>query len=65
MPLFFLAGGAAGGYGWRAGTSWGTWLFSRAQRLCRPVFWYLAFWAVALVVARVILRSGLRGGNRS
>ncbi len=35
--------------------SWGTWLFTRAQRLCRPVFWYLAFWAVALVVARLIL----------
>ena len=55
MPLFFLAGGAAGAYGWRAGTSWGAWLFARAQRLCRPVFWYLAFWALALVVARLIL----------
>ena len=55
MPLFFLAGGAAGAYGWRSGHPWGTWLFTRAQRLCRPVFWYLAFWAVALVVARVIL----------
>ena len=55
MPLFFLAGGSAGAYGWRAGTSWGMWLFTRAQRLCRPVFWYLAFWAVALVVARLIL----------
>ena len=48
MPLFFLAGGAAGTYGWRDGTPWGTWLFTRAQRLCRPVFWYLATWAVAL-----------------
>ena len=44
MPLFFLAGGAAGAYGWHAGRSWGTWLFTRAQRLCRPVFWYLAAW---------------------
>ena len=35
--------------------SWGAWLFTRAQRLCRPVFWYLAVWAVALVVARLIL----------
>lgn len=52
MPLFFLAGGAAGAYGWRPGTPWGTWLFTRAQRLCRPVFWYLATWAVALVVVR-------------
>jgi surface polysaccharide O-acyltransferase-like enzyme len=55
MPLFFLAGGAAGAYGWRAGTPWGTWLFTRAQRLCRPVFWYLAAWAVGLLVARTVL----------
>jgi surface polysaccharide O-acyltransferase-like enzyme len=55
MPLFFLAGGAAGAYGWRDGTPWGTWLFTRAQRLCRPVFWYLATWAVALLVVRVTL----------
>jgi hypothetical protein len=48
MPLFFLAGGAAGAYGLRAGTPWGTWLLTRAQRLCRPVFWYLACWTVAL-----------------
>jgi Acyltransferase family len=55
MPLFFLAGGAAGAYGWRPGTPWGTWLFTRAQRLCRPVFWYLAFWVVGLLVARLVL----------
>jgi hypothetical protein len=55
MPLFFLAGGAAGAYGWRDGTPWGTWLFTRAQRLCRPVFWYLATWAVALLVVMVTL----------
>ena len=55
MPLFFLAGGAAGAYGWREGTQWGTWLVARAQRLCRPVFWYLAFWAVGLAVASMIL----------
>ena len=55
MPLFFLAGGAAGAYGYRAGTPWGTWLFTRAQRLCRPVFWYLAVWTVGLLVARMIL----------
>jgi hypothetical protein len=35
MPLFFLAGGAAGAYGWHSGTPWGSWLFTRAQRLCR------------------------------
>ena len=55
MPLFFLAGGAAGAYGWRPGTPWGSWLFTRAQRLCRPVFWYLAAWTAAVFVARTIL----------
>jgi surface polysaccharide O-acyltransferase-like enzyme len=53
MPLFFLAGGAAGAYGWHSNTSWGSWLFTRAQRLCRPVFWYLAAWTAALLVVRV------------
>lgn len=55
MPLFFLAGGAAGAYGYRAGTQWGSWLFIRAQRLCRPVFWYLAAWALGLLAVRVTL----------
>ncbi|MGV0793817.1 acyltransferase family protein [Mycolicibacterium sp. XJ1819] len=55
MPLFFLAGGAAGAYGFRAGTPWGSWLFTRAQRLCRPVFWYLGTWSVGLVLVRVVL----------
>ncbi|TFV57340.1 acyltransferase [Mycobacterium sp. PS03-16] len=58
MPLFFLAGGAAGAYGWRAGTAWGTWLFTRAQRLFRPVFWYLAAWAPVLLVVRLTLGAG-------
>ncbi len=55
MPLFFLAGGAAGAYGWRPGTAWGTWLFTRSQRLCRPVFWYLAAWVLGLIVTRFVL----------
>ncbi|OBK81199.1 acyltransferase [Mycobacterium sp. 1164985.4] len=55
MPLFFFAGGAAGAYGWHAGKSWGTWLVARAQRLCRPVFWYLAAWTVGLLAVRVTL----------
>ncbi len=62
MPLFFLAGGAAGAYGWHAGTPWGTWLFIRAQRLCRPLFWYLAAWSVGLFVARVILGAESAAG---
>ncbi|MDT5224640.1 MAG: hypothetical protein QOG19_2047 [Mycobacterium sp.] len=52
MPLFFLAGGAAGAYGWHPNASWGSWLFTRAQRLCQPVFWYLAAWTAALLVVR-------------
>lgn len=55
MPLFFLAGGAAAAYSWDTGTSWGTWLFTRSQRLCRPVFWYLAAWSAGLVIARMTL----------
>jgi surface polysaccharide O-acyltransferase-like enzyme len=55
MPLFFLAGGAAGAYGWQIRKSWGGWLFARAQRLCRPVFWYLAVWVVGLLVVRALL----------
>lgn len=55
MPLFFLAGGAAGAYGYHAGTPWGSWLFTRAQRLCRPVFWYLAAWSVGLLAVRLTL----------
>ena len=62
MPLFFLAGGAAGAYGWRSGTPWGTWLFTRAQRLCRPVFWYLAAWTVGLLVARMVLGAESAAG---
>jgi surface polysaccharide O-acyltransferase-like enzyme len=62
MPLFFLAGGAAGAYGWRPGTPWGTWLVTRAQRLCRPVFWYLAAWTVGLLVARVVLGAESAAG---
>ncbi len=62
MPLFFLAGGAAGAYGWRPGTPWGTWLFTRAQRLCRPVFWYLAAWTVGLLVTQTVLGTESAAG---
>ena len=62
MPLFFLAGGAAGAYGWRAGTPWGTWLVTRAQRLCRPVFWYLAAWTAGLLVVRMVLGAESAAG---
>jgi acyltransferase-like protein len=62
MPLFFLAGGAAGAYGWRPGTAWGTWLFTRSQRLCRPVFWYLAAWVLGLLVTRMVLGAESAAG---
>jgi len=61
MPLFFLAGGAAGAYRYHGGTPWGTWLFTRAQRLCRPVFWYLAAWSVGLLVVRLTLGAESAG----
>ncbi|HEX2213933.1 MAG TPA: acyltransferase [Mycobacterium sp.] len=67
MPLFFLAGGAAGAYGWHQDSSWGSWLVTRAQRLCRPVFWYLAAWSVGLAVVHLILgpRSAADLGRES
>ncbi|GED97358.1 acyltransferase family protein [Gordonia crocea] len=59
MPLFFLAGATSAAYGLdRAAPRrqpWGLWLFTRAQRLCRPVFVYLALWSLALAATRVIL----------
>ena len=62
MPLFFLAGGAAAAYGWKPGTAWGTWLFTRSQRLCRPVFWYLAAWVLGLLATRLILGAESAAG---
>ncbi|AFJ36903.1 MULTISPECIES: acyltransferase family protein [Mycobacterium] len=50
MPLFFFAGAAACLSSWSPGTNWGDWLMKRCTRLFRPVFYYLAFWAVALTV---------------
>lgn len=55
MPLFFFAGVAASVQSWRADDSWGNWLMRRCTRLYRPVFYYLAFWTVALVVLRLLL----------
>ncbi|MEZ0051657.1 hypothetical protein ABIA30_002665 [Mycobacterium sp. MAA66] len=55
MPLFFFAGVAASAGSWQAGRSWGGWLLKRCTRLYRPVFYYLAFWAVALTVLHQVL----------
>ncbi|ODR07851.1 acyltransferase [Mycolicibacillus koreensis] len=55
MPLFFFAGVAASVNSWRPGGSWGGWLLRRATRLYRPVFYYLGFWAVALLGLHAIL----------
>lgn len=67
MPLFFLAGAASSAYGLKPGTPWGGWLLERAQRLARPVFWYLAFWSLALGATRVLLgeSSAVRLGGES
>jgi Acyltransferase family len=62
MPLFFLAGGAAGAYGYGAGTPWGAWLFTRAQRLFRPVFWYLAAWSAGLLIVHMVLGADSAAG---
>ncbi|OBF75214.1 acyltransferase [Mycobacterium sp. 852002-51613_SCH5001154] len=55
MPLFFFAGAAACLSSWSAGTNWGDWLMKRCTRLFRPVFYYLAFWAVALTMLNQVL----------
>lgn len=55
MPLFFFAGTAACVQSWHPGVSWGGWLMRRCTRLFRPVFYYLAFWAVTLAVLRQVL----------
>jgi Acyltransferase family len=55
MPLFFFAGVAACVDSWRPNISWGNWLMRRCTRLYRPVFYYLAFWAVTLVALREVL----------
>lgn len=55
MPLFFFAGVAASVDSWRPGGSWGNWLLRRCTRLYRPVFYYLAFWAAALIALRFVL----------
>ncbi len=55
MPLFFFAGAAASMASWKPGTSWGGWLMKRCTRLFRPVFYYLAFWALTLAVLRQLL----------
>lgn len=53
MPLFFFAGVAASVNSY--GTNWGGWLLKRCTRLYRPVFYYLAFWAIALIALRQVL----------
>lgn len=55
MPLFFFAGAAACVQSWHQGAGWGGWLMRRCTRLFRPVFYYLAFWALTLAVLRPLL----------
>lgn len=55
MPLFFFAGAAACLTSWQPGTNWGGWLMKRCTRLFRPVFYYFAFWAVALLALHPFL----------
>ncbi|MEU9808248.1 acyltransferase [Mycobacterium sp. NPDC050853] len=55
MPLFFFAGAAANLHSWEAGKSWGQFLMSRATRLFRPVFYFLAFVALVTTLLHFIL----------
>lgn len=71
LPLFFFAGAAAATFGLssRPPQPPGRWLLTRAQRLLRPVFWYLlavggvllaAHAADATVAADLIARMGVQ-----
>lgn len=55
MPLFFFAGAAGCLTSWRPGTNWGGWLMKRCTRLFRPVFYYLGFWVLALIMLHPVL----------
>ena len=55
MPLFFFAGVAASVQSWKPESTWGGWLLKRCTRLYRPVFYYLAFWGVALTILKFVL----------
>ncbi|QMU20056.1 acyltransferase family protein [Gordonia rubripertincta] len=61
LPLFFFAGAAASTHGWMSRDcgdtpSAGHWLFTRTQRLLRPLGWYLG---VVLVVLAGLTIAGL------
>lgn len=58
LPLFFFAGAASSVLGYKQG-QWGRWLLKRAQRLYRPVFYYLAFWLVTLLILHSVLPEGI------
>lgn len=55
MPLFFFAGAAANLPSWESGRSWGQFLMGRATRLFRPVFYFLAFVALATTLLRITM----------
>lgn len=54
MPLFFWAGGAANAISWARhhgrGVAWPAWVWSRAQRLLRPLWSYFAIMGVIAAV---------------
>ena len=60
LPLFFFAGAASSAMGYKPEANWGGWLLRRAQRLYRPVFYYVAAWAVTLVVLQQFVAADVR-----
>src|ERR1700704_3503328 len=55
MPLFFFAGVAASIDIWPPEPGGGDWLMRLCTCLYRPVFYYLAFWWIALAVLSAVL----------
>jgi surface polysaccharide O-acyltransferase-like enzyme len=62
IPVFFVVGGFANARSWRSaqrrGTTYGSWLAGRTERLTRPVVPLLLFWLVVTPVAPVLGLGG-------
>ena len=59
MPVFFAAGAIANRISYSSavarGEPWRTWVWHRVRRLVRPVVYYLACWAVIVVVMGALI----------
>jgi fucose 4-O-acetylase-like acetyltransferase len=59
MPLFFFAGGAASAHALRHRPAYASWVWSRLQRLYRPVLWSTVFWLAVSILALTVAPRGI------